>query len=87
MMRSAGRKVQITLSTDQEKPCGGRCVHAPMCGSAGRVRPAQAQTGTGTEAGKCEACPRKSHILPPVSLTHACNLQRPCLRQIPFYEK
>ena len=87
MMRSAGRKVQITFSAVQEKPCGGRCIYAPTCRSAGRACLAQAQTGTGTEAGKCEACPRKSHILHPVSLTHAYNLQRPCLRQIPFYEK
>lgn len=72
MMRSAVREVQITFSPDQERPCGGR--YTTACGSERKVCLAEEQTGTGTEAGKCRACPIKGHILHPISLIHAYKL-------------
>lgn len=75
-MISVVREVQITFSGDQERPCGRRCIYATICRSEGRICLAEEQTGAGTEVGKWKACPRKSHILHPMSLTHAYKLQR-----------
>lgn len=87
MMINAVREVQITFSGDQERPCGGRYIYATICGSEVRVCLAEEQTGTDTEAGKQKACPRKSHFLHPMTLIHACKLQRSCLRLITFHVK